>query len=210
MKRLITVACAAIFLVVVSMMLYNRSSVQAQSPPADIDWSNSALTSDQNGSIELGTPTGTGTNPTSGAQPYIDFHYGNGFSQDYNARVVNGGDGSFQVLVQRPNNGGPVTALNVKAADTQVNGGVAQGTGIKHARVTTCSPGVSEFCSFTFNWSGTAFADTNYTASCTLENNGTDILTIAGKSTTSLTLDVAQARSGGSGTPVADCIAMHD
>jgi len=169
MKKLVVIASATLVLLVVSMLLYNFSIVRAQSPPASIDWSNSVLQSDQNGSIELGTPTQIGINPTAGAQPYIDFHYGNGFSQDYNARLLNFGDGRLLVNVKRPNNGGAVVALDVTSAHTLVNDGIGQGTGIKHARGAGCSGG-SGTCSVTVNWSGTAFPDTSYTASCTSEN----------------------------------------
>lgn len=52
----------------------------------------SLLQADQGGSIELG-----GNNDTAGTgTPYIDFHY-SGKKQDFNARIINDGDGSLSI-----------------------------------------------------------------------------------------------------------------
>jgi hypothetical protein len=210
MKKSVVIASATLVLVVGSMLLYNFSIVRAQSPPASIDWSNSVLQSDQNGSIELGTPTQIGTNPTAGAEPYIDFHYGNGFSQDYNARLLNFGDGRLLVEVQRPNNGGPVIPLDITSANTIVNDGIGQGTGIKHARGAGCSGGAGT-CSATVNWSGTAFPNAAYTVSCTPENADLgNALTIIGKTGSSVTVKLSVPQQIGVSMTGVDCIAMHD
>jgi hypothetical protein len=52
---------------------------------------------DQNGNLELGCLAGTCQNPTNGATPFIDFHYGNGASQDFNMRVVNSADQRLEI-----------------------------------------------------------------------------------------------------------------
>jgi hypothetical protein len=55
-----------------------------------VRWSNSLLTDDQNGSIELG-----GTDTIAGgaaATPYIDFHGQSAAAQDYNVRLINDTD----------------------------------------------------------------------------------------------------------------------
>ncbi len=52
----------------------------------------STLGGDANGSIELGVSTQSGTTP------FIDFHYGKGAVEDYNARVINDADGQLTVL----------------------------------------------------------------------------------------------------------------
>lgn len=57
----------------------------------------SALTTDQGGAIELGATAVTGSNPVAGNTPYVDFHFGNGLTQDYNMRVINAGDGVLGV-----------------------------------------------------------------------------------------------------------------
>ena len=59
----------------------------------DLYWGESRLTSDQGGSIELGA---YGTNTGSG-NPYIDFHFDNGRSEDYNARIINSGDKKLEI-----------------------------------------------------------------------------------------------------------------
>jgi hypothetical protein len=58
-----------------------------------VSWSNSqsTLTTDQGGSIELGNSA------QPGAVPYIDFHYGVGSAQDYNVRIQNSGDGHLNL-----------------------------------------------------------------------------------------------------------------
>jgi hypothetical protein len=55
-------------------------------------WAASAeISPDQGGSIELGDSLGTGT------VPFIDFHYGVGFDQDHNVRLINNADGQLSV-----------------------------------------------------------------------------------------------------------------
>ena len=58
----------------------------------DLNWGGSRLSPDQWGSIELG-----GTSTTAGVgTPYIDFHFA-GATQDYNARIINDGNGLLSV-----------------------------------------------------------------------------------------------------------------
>jgi hypothetical protein len=55
---------------------------------------------DQGGSLELGVPAdgvGIGRNPVTGGVPYIDFHYGNGKAEDFNARLINDGDQHLRI-----------------------------------------------------------------------------------------------------------------
>src|SRR2546423_669842 len=61
---------------------------EAQYSPAigGLYWASSFLSPDQGGSIELGNSLGRGS------VPFIDFHYGIGSDQDYNARIINDGD----------------------------------------------------------------------------------------------------------------------
>lgn len=64
-------------------------TVSAQS----LQWgSDSQLTSDQGGSIELGDST------VSNSTPHLDFHYGVGVPQDYNVRLVNDAPGQLSLL----------------------------------------------------------------------------------------------------------------
>jgi hypothetical protein len=54
-------------------------------------WSNSLLSTDQGGSIELGLG-----NPYTYNTPFIDFHYGGPFSQDFNTRIINSADNRLE------------------------------------------------------------------------------------------------------------------
>lgn len=178
---------------------HTKQVVHAQSNPNQIFWSNSALTSDQNGAVELGTP-GTGTNSINGAQPYIDFHYGNGQAQDYNVRLINSGDGVLSVI----QNGSQVFAS--KSNGVEVDRGVNNtGTGIKHARAGRCDAGSgSNDCNVTVTWAGAPFADTNYTAVCTPDHARNGTLSILTKAT-------CTGNSCGDGQMSGvECIAMHD
>jgi len=55
----------------------------------------SSINGDQGGSIELGGNNGKAN--ATGAVPYIDFHFGSGRVEDYNARIINDGDGQLTV-----------------------------------------------------------------------------------------------------------------
>lgn len=57
----------------------------------NIGWGASNLSQDQGGAIELGNSLGSGN------VPYIDFHYGVGFDQDYNVRIINDAAGLLTV-----------------------------------------------------------------------------------------------------------------
>ena len=51
------------------------------------------VTGNQGGALELGVPpSGPGRNPVDGGVPYIDFHFGNGKAEDFNARIINDGE----------------------------------------------------------------------------------------------------------------------
>jgi hypothetical protein len=61
-----------------------------------VRWSNSLLTDDQNGSVELG-----GTDTIAGgiaATPYIDFHGQNAVAEDYNVRLMNDGNHNLHII----------------------------------------------------------------------------------------------------------------
>ena len=60
--------------------------------------------------------------------------------------------------------------MRISSTGIKINGGVdATGSGIKHARTNaSCTPGsfIGDKCGIVVNWPGTAFPDTNYTATC--------------------------------------------
>ena len=158
---------------------------------------------DQGGAIELGSPSGVGQNPIASGQPYIDFHYGNGLAQDYNYRISNAGDKVLSFSNATGN-----TPLQLESADVKVNNGVdPTGSGLKHARNSGCSTtgGVSN-CNITLAWPGTAFANTNYTVTCTFLAG--KLFSITSKGTSSLSIFVTAGLNQASGE--VDCIAVHD
>ncbi len=66
----------------------------------NISWGTSSevslLQNDQGGSIELGGQNGL-ANPITNGMPYIDFHFGTGSAQDYNARIINAANNRIDV-----------------------------------------------------------------------------------------------------------------
>lgn len=87
----------------------------------NVQWGNgSQLNADQGGSLELG-----GNNSTKGAgTPYIDFHFGNGKVEDFNARIVNDADGR----------------LTIAAAVLTATGNIGIGTAGPAAKLTIQTP----------------------------------------------------------------------
>jgi hypothetical protein len=80
----------------------------------------SYLSTDQEGSIELGNST------VAGKTPFIDFHYGTGSNQDYNVRLINDANGR----------------LTVNATDFYVAGNIKSSTGTAvYKQSTGCANG---------------------------------------------------------------------
>ncbi|GAB4450742.1 MAG: hypothetical protein OHK0036_09990 [Bacteroidia bacterium] len=67
----------------------------------------SVLQNDQGGSIELGGQNAI-ANPNVGGAPYIDFHFGTGGAQDYNARIINAANNRLDIT----NSLGGIVSLN--------------------------------------------------------------------------------------------------
>lgn len=85
--------------------------------------------------------------------------------------------------------------------------------GFKHARfVSTCTVAPLTTCTTTHAWA-TAFADTNYTAICSLAGKitGVPVLgAISSKQPSGLTVTIANAGSGTASASEVDCVAVHD
>ncbi|MBI3774613.1 MAG: tail fiber domain-containing protein [Gammaproteobacteria bacterium] len=84
---------------------------------------------DQGGSLEIGGANGV-ANPQKGGAPYLDFHYGTGTAEDFNARIVNQ---AYSVLNFQTKSGGNVVTVNgsnvgigttAPAAKFEINGDV--------------------------------------------------------------------------------------
>lgn len=77
----------------------------------NVGWGNasevSVLQNDQGGSIELGGQNAL-ANPIVGGAPYIDFHFGTGGAQDFNARIINAANNRLDVT----NSAGGIVSLN--------------------------------------------------------------------------------------------------
>jgi hypothetical protein len=106
-------------------------------------WINgSSLNNDQNGSIELG-----GNNTianTSGKTPYVDFHYGTGAVQDYNARLINDLDGQLSVKFN-PSQGFGVLNVNGRIiASNGFNGQCLQVNVFDNTGTNSCNMDLAE------------------------------------------------------------------
>ncbi len=119
-------------------------------------------------------------------------------------------DGS--ITTQRGINAQTSSSLN----GIQVGGSVSAGTGMQHKRAMFTPPAAGAWVTVSIAWAR-AFADTNYTVTCSSVE--------VGNSTYAVTLNVNQktatgvsvivegltgTASGTTGTPELDCIAMHD
>lgn len=84
------------------------------------------------------------------------------------------------------------------------------GSGLNHNRTPACSTATSDSCDARVQWAK-PFADSNYTATCSLEGprGGARAVRIASKSPDSLTVTI-QGRSATGSDETLDCIAIHD
>src|SRR5579859_1328642 len=94
---------------------------------------------------------------------------------------------------------------------------VNSGTGFKHVRTLSCTTAASASasCSTTVTWPGTAFADTNYTYGCNLDQTGgfTAYLNSDSGSKTTSTVSVRIINTPGNSTAAngtLNCWAWHD
>jgi hypothetical protein len=101
----------------------------------------------------------------------------------------------------------------IGAAGTTFNSGVSgNGTGLKHVRQSTGSIAASTSVDVTVNLNGTAFADTNFTATATVVDSGANLRVVAIKSQTTSTVVVTVHNddAGGAHTGSLSVIAIHD
>jgi hypothetical protein len=106
------------------------------------------LSTDQGGSIELGGSQGR-ANPVAGGRPLINFHYGTGTAQTFNARLINSADGrldfkTYQESTAVTNNPLTVTGSKVAVARTAAAANVDVG-GIVVARQAAANCRFAEF-----------------------------------------------------------------
>lgn len=227
MKKETLAICIGLVVVCSLLIMPPIKPVHAQASDQYYNWGvnsdSSLLSQDQAGSIELGSPGAIGRNAINGATPYIDFHYGNGLSQDFNYRVINSGDGTLSFV-------SPVsTPLVLEGSSIQVNRGVdTNGSGIKHVSSNASCQTYQyngNYCTVTINWPGTPFIDTAYDVVCSTKNGayGSNsntpsgyILYVpdSGRTTTSIDVNIQVDRTTNGGglitlSPGITCIAMH-
>lgn len=134
-----------------------------------------------------------------------------------NAIVARDASGNFSAGTITANLSGNTSGTHTGGLN--VTGGVgADGSGLKHKRVAACATANSagSTCDVTVTWT-TAFADTNYTPSCTLgfgtaAPSGKPSLIIQAKTASSVTVRVIATENGVAGGTTAQisCIAIHD
>jgi hypothetical protein len=95
---------------------------------------------------------------------------------------------------------------------TENAGVINSGIGLKHVRVGSCTAtGAGAFCSTVVTWPS-AWADTNYTEVCSVDNTAVlYVVGITGKTTTSTSV-IVEVSPGNSGSfsGIINCIGMHD
>lgn len=171
MKKLLLIA-AAVVLCAVTVPAFRHVLAQSGTTLSwGINGNSSSASGDQGGSMELGGGgSGSDPNPISGGLPYIDFHYGNGQPQDYNARIQNSGDGQLQILVV-PGGSPEAAVMTMNSTGLSVYHGLSNnGNAIKHVSTNTgCTTGSgasSTTCQVSIGWPGLPFSDTNYAVVC--------------------------------------------
>jgi hypothetical protein len=158
----------------------------------------------QTQSLALGNSSGAST-------PYLDFlSSGNASaSHTYDARIIASG-GSSTAGQGTLTISAAVVALNSSTTfNTSVNN---NGTALKHKRVTSCTTGAvtGDTCQTTVTWT-TAFADANYTVTCSYEatSNAGQLYYLNGKTASGVVVTTA-ALGAAAASGIIDCIAMHD
>jgi hypothetical protein len=111
---------------------------------------------------------------------------------------------------------GAETLTNKTLTSPTLSTGVAaDGSGFKHKRVASCATGAgaNAVCTTVVTW-GTAFADGNYTAVCTLVNGavaGGSVTRVVGVAlAASVTVEITNGPAGGANSGAVECIAVHD
>lgn len=97
-------------------------------------------------------------------------------------------------------------------AGIKVNNGIdGNGSGIKHARISTGSIGASSNVVVTNNW-GTSFANTNYTVTCSVVESTGNLApwSMSAKTASGIGMVVHNNDAGGAHTGTLECIGMHD
>jgi hypothetical protein len=145
----------------------------------------------------------------------------NNFAQFGTGAINNGAAGSQQYIwanyptsvANRVDNATSFNAAATFNSGITVASGVSNGTGVKHQRfgATTATTAVAgNSTTNAFSW-GAAFADTNYTVSCSgVGPTGTPSLDISAKSASQVTVRTTAITAVASSYSAVNCIAIHD
>jgi hypothetical protein len=131
----------------------------------------SLLNTAQGGSVELGGLNST-KNPTNGATPFIDFHYGTGAAQDYNFRIQNSATNQMSFINSAGKTFVMTAAGGLKFPDgttqtTAASGSVGVGTPV-YSCPSQCNNMLSTSASCTYTTTPVNGGSTQQTAACSL------------------------------------------
>lgn len=155
---------------------------------------------------------------------YLRFEAGHISGSAVALRVKGGGSSNSLVLMGRTDNaaGGLVSVregddtviVDFSGTGTKFSQGInTDGSGFKHAHITTGSISSSSSAAVVVTW-GTAFADTNYTVTCSVVEADTDTATlqidhIEAVVAASVTVRVENENAGAARTGTLHCMAVH-
>ncbi len=200
----------------------SRLGLMVSGSSATTDYSGIDFSGDSYG----GVPFGRIGLETTGGGSYLRF----GTSNNYAAGITNTAmtidySGNVGIGTTAPAYGLDVSAT-AQVGRLIVNGGITPtGSGLKHARTSaSCTTGssIGDICTIAVSWTGTPFADTNYTATCNVRTSVTGssgstevafviLIYDADKSTTGMNVPIETLSQGTAVTVNGlDCIAIHD
>jgi hypothetical protein len=124
---------------------------------------------------------------------------------------LTGTDSGVETLVNKTLN--LPTLVTPTASNSIFTTGIyADGSGLKHKRIASCTTGavVLATCNTVLNW-GTAFADANYSVTCTIEliANNPFVVGTFSKAAASVGIQIASITAANASGTI-DCIAIHD
>jgi hypothetical protein len=97
--------------------------------PFQVGVSSLFVQNDQGGNLEIGGSNAI-ANPVINGTPYIDFHFGTGAAQDYNARIINNANNQLSFFTSAD---GVTPALTVNAANVGIGNTYAPGSAVPNA-----------------------------------------------------------------------------
>jgi hypothetical protein len=137
------------------------------------------------------------------------------FDAGFTSSIFCSAGSSISQYIDSSNLGGNSWKTRLTAGDFTFNVGIGpDGAGFKHKRVAGCATGAAQFntCDTIMNWT-TAFADTNYTVTCTGDIVNSGVPQIEGltvKTAASITVRTIALTGAAAKFNMLDCAATHD